>query len=216
MSAILDLTIAVIAKECLPGKVKTRLSPPLSPREAARLAQLSLSQTLDTVRHLPVRERWLVMDGTPSASDAKDFVVLPQASGGLDERLAAVCDAVTGPLLIVGMDTPQFSSDHLAAVFRDWATENRQHEAWFGPAADGGFWALALANPRAALIRGVRMSTDTTGEEQLARLTSAGLSVGMLPELRDMDFLHDAVHIAAEIPGSAFAGVVTGLRNTLP
>lgn len=210
-----DLTVAVIAKECLPGKVKTRLSPPLSPQEAAVLAQLSLRRTLETVRRLPVRERWLVMEGTPSASEAKDFVVVPQASGGLDERLAAICDAVTGPLLIVGMDTPQLASDHLAGVFRDWATENRQYDAWFGPASDGGFWALAQARPRGALIRGVRMSTGTTGEEQLARLTSAGLLVGMLPELRDMDFLADAVHIAAEIPGSAFACAVTGLRTLL-
>ncbi len=214
MTTPLELTVAVIAKECLPGKVKTRLSPPLSPQEAAVLAQLSLSQTLDTVRGLPVRERWLVMDGTPSASDAEDFVVMPQASGGLDERLAAICDAATGPLLIVGMDTPQLSPGHVAAVFRDWALESRQQDAWFGPALDGGFWALALANPRGDLIRGVQMSTSTTGAGQLARLAAAGLSVGLLPELRDMDYLDDALHIAAEIPRSVFAGAVTGLRTS--
>ena len=55
MRSSMDLTVAVIAKECVPGRVKTRLSPPLTPERAAALAQLSLSRTLDSVRSLPAR-----------------------------------------------------------------------------------------------------------------------------------------------------------------
>ena len=205
----MDLTVAILAKKCVPGRVKTRLSPPLPPQTAAALAQLSLSRTLDSVRSLPARHRLLVMDGTPIARDAAGFTVLPQASGGLDERLAAICDAVSGPLLIVGMDTPQFSRDHLVPLLDDWSATDARHEAWMGPATDGGFWALALRRPEGALIRGVPMSTATTGARQLARLAAAGLTVGMLPELRDMDHFSDALQIAAEIPGSAFAEAVT-------
>lgn len=201
----MDLTVAVIAKECVPGRVKTRLSPPLMPEGAAQLAQLSLSRTLDTVRSLPARRRLLVMDGTPTVRDAAQFTVLPQASGGLDERLAAVCDAVSGPLLIIGMDTPQFSADHVELLLDDWSAAQARHEAWMGPATDGGFWALALRRPDGNLIRGVPMSTTSTGARQLGRLTASGLSVGMLPELRDMDHFSDALQIAAAIPGSAFA-----------
>ena len=204
----MDLTVAVIAKECVPGRVKTRLSPPLPPEGAAQLAQLSLSRTLDTVRNLPAGRRLLVMDGTPLARDATHFTVIQQVSGGLDERLAAICDAVSGPLLIIGMDTPQFSRDHLAPLLDDWSTAQARHEAWIGPATDGGFWALALRRPDGNLIRGVPMSTTSTGARQLTRLAAAGLNVGMLPELRDMDHFSDALQIAAEIPGSAFAGAV--------
>ncbi|WP_326968951.1 TIGR04282 family arsenosugar biosynthesis glycosyltransferase [Arthrobacter sp. CG_A4] len=208
MSNNIDLTVAVIAKQCLPGKVKTRLSPPLTPEGAAALAQLSLSRTLATVRLLPVSRRLLVMDGTPATQDAADFTVVQQASGGLDERLAAICDAATGPLLIIGMDTPQFSADHLAPLLHDWPTNAAVHDAWLGPATDGGFWALALRRPDGALIRGVPMSTHTTGAQQLARLSAAGLRVGMLPELRDMDHFSDALTIAGEIPGTEFARAV--------
>jgi glycosyltransferase A (GT-A) superfamily protein (DUF2064 family) len=81
---------------------------------------------------------------------------------------------------------------------------------------DGGFWALALRQPDAALIRGVPMSTATTGARQLVRLESAGLSVGMLPELRDMDHFSDALQIAAEIPGSAFAKAVAESAARVP
>ncbi|WP_246527787.1 TIGR04282 family arsenosugar biosynthesis glycosyltransferase [Pseudarthrobacter albicanus] len=204
----MDLIVAVIAKECLPGRVKTRLSPPLTPGQAASLAQLSLSRTLETVRLLPVRNRLLVMDGTPAAADAEYFTVVPQSSGGLDERLAAICDAATGPLLIVGMDTPQFSADDVAPLLQDWSTQANVHDAWLGPATDGGFWALALRRPVGELVRGVPMSTERTGASQFARLSAAGLSVGMLPELRDMDHFSDALEIAARIPGSGFARAV--------
>lgn len=204
----MDLTVAVIAKECLPGRVKTRLSPPLTPERAAALAQLSLSRTLETVRLLPVRSRLLVMDGTPAAADAEDFTVVPQSSGGLDARLAAICDAAAGPLLIVGMDTPQFSVEDVAPLLQDWSAHAALHDAWMGPATDGGFWALALRHPVGELIRGVPMSTETTGASQLARLSAAGLRVGILPELRDMDHFRDALEIAAKIPGSDFAHAV--------
>lgn len=214
------LTVAVIAKECLPGRVKTRLSPPLSPEDAAHLAQLSLSSTLETVRQLPARDRLLVMDGTPTAGDAKGFVVVPQVSGGLDERLAAICDAASGPLLIIGMDTPQFSLHHVAPLLKDWGTGTVVRDAWLGPASDGGFWALALRKPTGTLIRGVPMSTDTTGAHQLDRLRAAGLTTGMLPELRDMDYFSDAVEIAAGMPGTEFSSAVAQaallLQNQAP
>lgn len=205
----MDLAVAVIAKECLPGRVKTRLSPPLTPQRAAALAQLSLSRTLETVRQLPVRNRLLVMDGTPAVADAENFTVIPQSSGGLDERLASICDAATGPVLIIGMDTPQFSIDDVAPLLQDWSTQPAPHDAWMGPATDGGFWAIALRHPAGELIRGVPMSTETTGASQLARLIAAGLSVGILPELRDMDHFSDALKIAAEIPESGFAHAVS-------
>ncbi|MEO5778237.1 MULTISPECIES: DUF2064 domain-containing protein [Arthrobacter] len=209
-----ELTVAVIAKECLPGRVKTRLTPPLSPETAAALAQLSLSRTLGTVRSLPARHRLLVMDGTPAPRDAAQFTVVPQAAGGLDERLAAICDAVTGPLLILGMDTPQVSPAHLSALFEDWSADTPRHGAWLGPATDGGFWALALRRPDGALLRGIPMSTNTTGAAQHARLAGAGLEVGVLPELRDMDHFSDAVQIAAAIPGTDFARAVTAAAAT--
>lgn len=208
MSNNMDLTVVVIAKECLPGRVKTRLSPPLSPEAAAAIAQISLTQTLDTARTLPAKSRWLVMDGTPTAHDAEGFTVVAQQSGGLDERLAAIFDAVTGPVLLVGMDTPQFSADHLAPLLADWRSGAPGHDAWIGPATDGGFWALALRRPSGRLVRGVPMSTESTGQRQRERLVAEGLSVGTLTELTDMDYFDDAVAIASLIPATKFAHAV--------
>ncbi|WP_284981739.1 DUF2064 domain-containing protein [Arthrobacter sp. efr-133-TYG-118] len=214
----MKLTVAVIAKECVPGRVKTRLTPPLDMEQAAALAQTSLSQTLETMRSVPAARRLLVFDGTPHPGDAAGFEVFAQSAGGLDERLAAICALADGPLLILGMDTPQLCRDQLAPLLSDWATPAPvlSHGAWLGPASDGGFWALGLYRPDGGLLRGVEMSTSQTGAQQLDRLVSAGLDVGLLPVLTDVDYFADAMAAARECSGTPFALAVERLRMGLP
>ncbi len=197
-------TLLVIAKEPVPGRVKTRLTPPYSPRQAAALAEAALIDTLHAVLRAPARRRVLVLDGEPGPWLPRGFDVLPQADGGLDERLAAAFAAhADGPALLVGMDTPQLTPGLLAPALEPdaWA----ECDAWFGPASDGGFWALGLAAPDPELIRGVPMSTDRTGAVQRRRLTDAGLRVRDLSLLRDVDTAADATVVAADVPRSRFA-----------
>lgn len=212
----MTLTIAVIAKECIPGKAKTRLTPPLTPAQAAALAQTSLSQTLETVRSFPAARRLLVFDGAPHRRDAAGFDVVAQGGGRLDERLAVICSLVTGPLLILGMDTPQFSLAPLARLVADWSAPTPRHDAWIGPATDGGFWALGLHRPYGSLVRGIEMSTPQTGAHQLARLAGAGLAVGLLPTLTDVDHFADALAAARACSGTPFARAVDRLALGLP
>ncbi|WP_439690174.1 TIGR04282 family arsenosugar biosynthesis glycosyltransferase [Curtobacterium sp. SP.BCp] len=203
------VTVAVVAKECLPGRVKTRLIPALGPEGAARVAAASLSDTLATVRALPAARRILFFDGEVVPAAAEGFHVLPQPTGDLDERLGTLFDAVQGPLLLVGMDTPQVRPADVAAVF-----EQPERDAWFGPAEDGGFWALYLHVPDGALIRGVPMSKDDTGAVQRARLVDAGLDVGDLAPLLDVDEIADADRVAELAPDSAFAAALASERTT--
>ncbi|MEU6850056.1 DUF2064 domain-containing protein [Actinacidiphila alni] len=197
-------TLLVIAKEPVPGRVKTRLTPVCSPAQAAGLALAALRDTLAVGLEVPVRRRVLVLDGAPGPWVPDGYEVAPQSGAGLDERLAAAFALSDGPALLVGMDTPQLTPDLLAPALRpDGGTGC---DAWFGPAADGGFWALGLADPaRPDLLLGVPMSTDRTGAIQRARLTGAGLRVRDLPVLRDVDTPADAAAVAALAPGTRFA-----------
>jgi uncharacterized protein len=193
-----DTTLLVIAKQPRPGRVKTRLVPPCTPEQAAALAEAALADTLHTVLAAPARRRVLVLDGEPGPWLPPGFDIVPQCGGGLDERLAGAFAAVRGPALLIGMDTPQLTPGLLAV---DWEGA----DAWFGPAADGGFWALGLRVPDAALVRGVPMSTAETGTMMRARLLQAGLRVAELPRLRDVDTAADALAVALEVPLSRFA-----------
>ncbi len=197
-----QLTVVVIAKECRPGKVKTRLCPPLSHLDAARLAAASLRDTLRVASALPATRRVLAFDGTPP-TEADGFEVIVQVPGGLDERLAATFAQCHGPTLLLGMDTPQIGVASLGPVLNDQAWQ--RVDAWFGPARDGGFWALALAEPTPALLRGVPMSRPDTGRIQRAKLRAAGLRVAELPELRDVDTIEDVYEVAQAAPGTEFA-----------
>jgi glycosyltransferase A (GT-A) superfamily protein (DUF2064 family) len=198
-------TLIVLAKECLPGKVKTRLHPPLTLEQAAELAAASLDDTLAAAASLPATRRILAFDGHEVPADAVGYEVVTQVDGGLDERIGAIFDECTEPAVLIGMDTPQVSATVLAPVFEPWPDDV---DAWFGPAADGGFWALALRHPHGDLIHGVPMSRADTGARQLERLQAAGLRVRMLPTLTDVDHIQDAYVVAELAPHSGFAATL--------
>lgn len=193
-------TLLVMAKAPVAGRVKTRLTPWCSPDEAAALAEAALLDTLDAVLATPAGRRVLVLDGAAGPWLPPGLEIWPQTGGGLAERIAAAFARCTGPALLVGMDTPQLTPHHLGV---DWS----DHDAWFGPAEDGGFWALGLRSPDPALLDGVPMSTGSTGRVQLDRLRDAGLRVGMLPLLRDVDTPECATAVAAAAPGTRFAAL---------
>ncbi|MFF3674497.1 DUF2064 domain-containing protein [Streptomyces sp. NPDC002120] len=199
-------TLLVIAKAPVAGRVKTRLTTVFTPQQAADLALASLRDTLAAVLATPAGRRVLVLDGRPGPWIPDGIEVVPQGTGGLDARLAAAFALAGGPALLIGMDTPQVTPGLLAL-----GLDFTEADAWFGPADDGGFWALGLAAPDPALLHGVPMSVAHTGEVQRRRLTDAGLAVRDLPELCDVDTPADARRVAAAAPRTRFAALHAGL-----
>lgn len=199
-------TLLVIAKAPVAGRVKTRLTSQFTPQQAADLARAALEDTLAAVLAVPARRRVLVLDGRPGPWIPDGIEVVPQGAGGLDVRLAAAFALAGGPALLIGMDTPQVTPALLAP-----GLDFTRADAWFGPADDGGFWALGLAAPDPALLLGVPMSTPDTGQVQRRRLTDAGLTVRDLPGLCDVDTPADAERVAAAAPATRFAALHAGL-----
>ncbi|MEV0632239.1 TIGR04282 family arsenosugar biosynthesis glycosyltransferase [Nonomuraea wenchangensis] len=203
--------ILVIAKEPVPGRVKTRLTPPFSPEQAAVLAEAALRDSLRAVAATPAGQRVLALDGLPGSWLPPGVVVIPQRGAGLDERLAAAFSDAhrlrPGPVVLIGMDTPQITP----ALLDEAGAALTEHDAVYGPAADGGFWLLGLRRPDPALLLGVPMSRPDTGKLQLDRLERAGLSVRVLPELTDVDTAADAATVAGQAPGSCFAAALREL-----
>lgn len=202
-------TLVVVAKQPVPGRVKTRLHPPYTLGQAAVLAHACLHDTLDTLDRVPAARRILFVDGV--LPHRAGWVQWRQPSGTLDERIAWCLDRLNGPMLLVGMDTPQLDPATLARAF-DWPDEV---DAFFGPADDGGYWAIGLREPHGALVSGVPMSRADTGAQQLARLAAAGLRVAHLPALRDIDTAADLAPAAARAPrlAAALAGLASERMN---
>ncbi len=196
-------TVIVLAKSPRPGRVKTRLSPVFTPNEAALLAAASIRDTLDAAHDTGARTV-VAWDGPRTPWLKGDRVeVLDQRGDGLGERLDAALHDALGhatdrPTLLVGMDTPQISATDLRT---DW----HGADAVLGLSQDGGYWAIGLRRYRPGLFDGVPMSTDHTGPDQLARLRACGLTVHLLPPMRDIDEPEDAEAVAALVPGTRFA-----------
>lgn len=229
--------VIVVAKRPVAGRVKTRLTPPYRPEQAAALAHAALADTLDAVARTRAVRRVLALedfaDREPQRASipgrrerpggdagrtgaAVSFDVIAQRGGGLDERLAyAFADAYAGcrtPMVLIGMDTPQVTPALLEAA----ADALGAADAVLGLAGDGGFWLLGLRRPDPDLLLGVPMSTVHTGAVQRARLLHAGLRLAEVPRLRDVDTAEDAAAVAAHAPHSTFAKTHARLAGSLP
>jgi hypothetical protein len=204
--------LIVLAKTPVPGRVKTRLCPPCTPRQAASVAAAALADTLDTDTATPAAARVLVVDGDYPAPAG--WTRMAQRGGPLGERLDhAYADTLRPGLasLLIGMDTPQVTPVLLGDAVRRLSADGT--DAVLGAAEDGGWWALGLRDPRhAAALRDVETSTAETGARTLAALRSRGLRVAHLPVLRDVDTAADAQAVAGLCPaGSRFARAVPRL-----
>ncbi len=214
--------LLVVAKAPEPGRAKTRLTPPATPGQAADIAAASLLATLRAVRSVDAAVPVVALTGQLAPARRREellgelraVTVLRQRGEGLAERLAAAHfdtdHALPGrPVLQIGMDTPQVDGGLLADCVRPL---HGAADAVLGPAADGGWWALGLRDPRqAGLLRTVPMSSPDTGELTVRALRSAGLRVELLCELSDVDTMADARHVAEQLPGSDFAESVAAV-----
>ena len=190
-----------MAKEPLPGRVKTRLCPPLSPEEAAQLAEAALVDTLEAVAWTPASRHVLVLDGEPGSWLPPGFEVIRQRGDGLAERLANATSDVGEALVFLGMDTPQVTR----ALLCDALQRLADADAILGPTRDGGYWTIGLTEPDPGAFESVPMSTGATAAAQRERLAHLGLRTVELEPLRDVDSFEDAVAVATLAPWTRFA-----------
>jgi hypothetical protein len=86
-----------------------------------------------------------------------------------------------------------------------------------GKAEDGGWWVLAVTDPRLTLgLAGVEMSTDRTYADTLAVLEQAGATVAGTETLRDVDTADDADLAADAAPHTRFARQWRALDGGVP
>lgn len=208
----------VVAKAPVPGRAKTRLSPPATPEQAADIAAASLLDTCRAVASVPGAEVVVAWTGETDLAARRSEVVaaldrvrvVPQRGVELGARIAAAHAsagqvAPGAPVLQIGMDTPQVGPELL-----EFGLERLgRADAVLGPASDGGWWALGLRDPRCAeVVRNVPTSRPDTGERTAWELRRAGLRVAQLPDLSDVDTMRDARLVAEDVPGSRFAEAV--------
>jgi len=202
VSQIPRMTIIVIAKEPVAGRVKTRLCPPMSFDQAADLAESGLLDTIDAIRDIDFVDTVLYFDGDAKKYSQSFTSVIAQTKGDLSNRLSHAFESVDQkqPAIIIAMDTPQINGELLSSF------DPNKYDACIGMTTDGGYWVIGFSEPKMArhAFSNIPMSTDKTGILQLEKLKAMGLNAQALDELTDFDDMDSAKVVHDLIPYSRF------------
>jgi len=182
-------TLLVFAKAPVPGKVKTRLVPPLSHAEAAEVARACLETTLTRFARAGAR-RTLLLDGVPDRElralcRSEGVTIERQSRGDLGARLRAAFRGRRGSVLAIGSDSPTLDP----ARIEEAASTLAAHDVVLGPAEDGGYYLIGVRRAAATerLFRDIPWSTRDVARVTLERARSLGLAVHLLPAWYDVD-----------------------------
>jgi rSAM/selenodomain-associated transferase 1 len=201
--------LLTVAKRPAPGQTKTRLTPPLSPTQAAALYECFLQDTLDLMRRVPKTQpiiAYLPEEAKAYFTElAPDFEYIlqqgPDLGARLDNALTHYLHLGYEHVAIMNSDGPTLPVDCLVAAFEALADEA---DVVLGPSDDGGYYLIGLKRPAPRLLREVQMSTSTVTADTLALAAAERLRVHLLPTWYDVD---DA---------DALARLVTELSRTPP
>jgi rSAM/selenodomain-associated transferase 1 len=190
--------LVVMLKEPHLGRVKTRLAAGIGAVDATWWFR---HQTRALLRRLE-DPRWeLILAVSPDAEGLRSPVWplhlgrIAQGRGSLGDRMTRIFRGLPrGPVIIIGGDIPEIEKHHIAEAFATLGSK----QGVFGPAPDGGYWLIGLKRifrPTAALLSGVRWSTPHALAD--SKNAMAGLSIGEVATLRDVDTVDDLEKIAA-------------------
>lgn len=175
--------VVLFARWPEPGRAKTRLIPALGAGGAAALHR-RLTERIIAEMHaagLPMEVR--TTGGALSAFRAwlgDGPVFRDQGDGDLGARLAR---AAIPPVLLIGADIPDLAARHLLEA----AAALRDAPAVIGPAEDGGYYLLGLADAMPFLFEAMPWGTGEVFALTLARLSARGVTPAVLPMLADLD-----------------------------
>jgi uncharacterized protein len=201
--------LAVMAKAPRPGKVKTRLSPPLTPEQASALNACFLRDTVASLHSATLAApAELVISYTPEGEEAafcgildKGTLLLPQRGDGFGERLLATAQDLFAcgfeAVCLIDSDSPTVpTSEFIAAATALLRCGDR---VVLGPSEDGGYYLIGLQKPAARLFEDIAWSTATVTGQTIERAAEIGLAVEMLQRWYDIDETESLGHLYAEL-----------------
>lgn len=201
----MSTALIIFAKAPIPGEVKTRLCPPLDADEAASLHGSLVLDAIERTKGLQGIS--LYVAGTPDLAHPF-FKVLegrygaklllqrgPDLGARMRQAMQDVFDQGAKDVLLTGTDLPTLPRNNLVEAL----TLIKSHDVVLGPTADGGYYLIGLRKMMPALFDGIAWSTGAVFAETKKKIESTGLSLGLLPECRDVDTLDDLKFFIGQI-----------------
>jgi hypothetical protein len=207
--------IAVMAKESVPGRTKTRLVPPLTYDDAARLNTAFLQDAAD---NMLLAANYAGIRGyaacAPRGADAFFREILPSAIGLIDAQYPNFGDCLFHTIthilagghqsaVVLNADSPNLPTALLIEAAEVLARPGER--AVLGPSDDGGYYLLGLKTPRRRLFEDIAWSTDQVAAQTMERVREIGLDIHLLPTWYDVDDIDDLRRLHRETDQGAAA-----------
>ncbi len=185
--------LIIFAKAPIPGQVKTRLCPPLTPDEAASLHGSLVMDVAEQSRGVRNLDRFLAC--TPSSDHpffqtlaARYGVVLREQVGEdlgqrMDHALTKALSNGYRYAILVGTDIPALS----AATYKHALSLLQTHDIVLGPTHDGGYYLIGVTRPTPEIFNDIPWSTEQVSALTQAKAQSLGRTVGLLETEQDID-----------------------------
>ena len=189
--------LSVMTKAPRAGKVKTRLTPPLTPEEAAALnicflrdtaAAFSTAAATGPAQGMgvftPLGQEAAYADILPSA-----FQLIPQRCDLFGDRLIAAAEDLFAvgfsSICLIDSDSPTVPLQaYVQAVKRLNESGDR---VVLGPSQDGGYYLIGMNKLHRRLFEEIDWSTERVAEQTIARANEIGLELELLPIWYDVD-----------------------------
>jgi rSAM/selenodomain-associated transferase 1 len=198
-----DPLLVIMAKAPRPGKVKTRLTPDLSPETVTAFYRCLLDDTLALARSLSDVEVAIMCPESDvnelSQLAGNDVSVVAQEGAGLAAGLTSVfvhfAEGRQRRTIAFNSDSPHLPRSVLEDAFATLA----EHDVVVGPTDDGGYYLVGAKASHPALFGSDGMGTSTALERLLSNARALGLSVGFSAPFYDIDVADDLSRLAAEL-----------------
>jgi len=191
--------LGIMAKYPEKGKVKTRLVPPLTPAQAAKLYEAVMLDTINTLDRMYFKKAIFY---NPQKSQAyfkditrPDWQLFPQKGEDLGQRLANAFLKVKDhkfPVVIIGSDSPALVPEYIIEAILLLYEGN---DISLGPAEDGGFYLIGIKDVSSMLVKkifsNIRWSTQYAMEDVVNNIKKAGKKAAYTPEWFDLDTAED-------------------------
>lgn len=195
-----------------PGRVKTRLTPPLTPDKASELYRNFVLDQLDTLDALPFPT---LIFFSPSSAEhqfrewlgAGRSYFQQAAEEDLGTRMKEAFRTAFSngfdQAVLIGSDVP----DLPAAILEEANTSLESYDTVLGPSTDGGYYLIGFRKeaflPEA--FDGIDWSTGSVFLQTLEILVNHKRSVHTLSEMRDIDTIEDLSELLKEVVSPDFS-----------
>ncbi len=187
-----DVLIIQFAREPVPGMVKTRMLPELSPEQACELHRELVFWTAKILTASGVGDIELSVAGNTGSPLFQQCTALGvravrrQSGSDLGERMyGALAEGLTrySKVLLVGSDSPQLDRAYLQGA----VSALDDCDVVLGPAEDGGYVLIGVRNVDRRWFENIVWGVETVYEETVRQVELTQANWQALPVMRDID-----------------------------